>query len=180
MINLIPNEEKKKMTKYFYYRLAVLFLAMLCVSLFIAILALLPAYFFSNSKNNIASKKLEIQKTQYVPLFGQETETVIKDINNKLNLIESAEKNKFLVSEKVINAIFMKKISSIKITQISYENNSTTGRKISIRGTAPSRETLLSFRKALEDGSSFKSVDLPISNFVKGSDIQFYLSLIPA
>lgn len=186
MINLIPNQEKKKMVRQFYYRLVILFLAMLSVSFFIATLALLPAYFFSSSKYKIASGKLDMQKAESAPLFDKETEAIIKDINNKLNLIENAQKNKFLVSEKIINAILSKKISSIKITQISYENNAIgkspeeAGRKVSISGTAPSRETLLSFRKALEDSSDFKSVDLPISNFIKGSDIQFYLSLIPA
>ena len=180
MINLIPNQEKKKMVKDFYFKLSFLSILMLCFSLFIAILALLPAYFLSSSRNNINSQKLETQKNEPVPLFDQETSAIIKDINTKLNLIESAEKNKFSVSEKVINSLFLKKISSIKINQISYKNVNPEGKKISISGTASSREALLSFRQALEDDPSFKSVDLPISNFVKGTNIQFYLTLIPA
>lgn len=180
MINLIPNEEKKKMIKGFYSRLIVLALFMVSTALGVAILALLPAYFLSNSKSNIATEKTEIQKTASIPFFDGETETIIKDINNKLNVIENAQKSGFSVSEKIINAIFVKKISSIKITQISYENNSTSGKKVRISGTAPSREVLLLFRRALEEDKSFKSVDLPISNFVKGSNIQFYISLIPA
>jgi len=79
----------------------------------------------------------------------------------------------------VINAILLKKRSDIKITQISYQND-TRGRKIGVTGTAPSREVLLFFRLALESSPAFKSVDLPISNFVKGSNIQFYLNLIPS
>lgn len=179
MINLIPNQEKKKMVRSFYYRLAVLSLLMLSITLVIAILALLPAYFLSNSKNNIASGKLKTQKEQSIPSFDGETEAIIKDINNKLNVIENAQKNEFSATEKVINVIFVKKISSIKITQISYENKTIEGKKVRISGTAPSREVLLLFRRALEEDKSFKSVDLPISNFVKGSNIQFYLSLIP-
>lgn len=168
------------MVKAFYYRFAVLFLAMVCVVLCVGILALLPAYFFSNSKNSIVDKKIEIQKTEAVPLLDQETSIVIKDVNNKLNLVENAEKGEFLVSEKVINAILLEKIPSIKITRISYENNSPEGKKINIFGTAPSREVLLLFRRALEQNTSFKSVDLPISNFVKGSNIEFSLTLVPA
>lgn len=179
MINLIPNQEKKTMIKGFYYRLTVLALLMLCFCILVAIIALLPAYFFSNSKNNIASGRLEAQKKESMPLFDQETSLIIADINTKLNLIESAQKNKFLVSEKVISAIFAKKISSIKITEISYQNIPSTDKKIIISGTAPARETLLLFRRALEDDTSFKKVDLPISNFVKGSDIQFSLTLTP-
>ncbi len=180
MINLIPNQEKKKMVKGFYFRLAMLSLWMLCIPLLIALLVLLPSYFFSNYKNNLATKKLETQKAEQVPLFDQETTAIIQDINTKLKLIEGVQKNNFLVSEKVINSIFVKNISSIKITQISYEDDSINGKKIRISGTAPSREVLLAFRQSLENDKAFKGVDLPISNFVKGSNIQFYLSLIPS
>ena len=179
MINLIPNQEKKRMIKGFYYRLVVLFLVMLSVSFLVATCVLLPSFFFSNYQSNFASQKLELQKSKPVPLFNQETSVVIKDLNDKLNLIENAQKNKFSISEKVIRTILSKKVSSIEINQISYENKLSSSKKISIRGTAPSREVLLLFRKALEEDTSFKSVDLPISNFIKGSNIQFYLSLVP-
>ena len=121
-----------------------------------------------------------MQKSEPVPLPDQQTLLAIKDLNNKLTLIENAQNNKFVISEKVINAIILKKIPKIKITDISYENDSLKGKKISIQGNAPSREILLLFRQALEDSVAFKQVDLPISNFVKGSNIQFYLSLIPS
>jgi hypothetical protein len=124
-----------------------------------------------------------MQKNQPVPAIDQQTLLSIEDLNNKLDIIKNAEENKFVISEKVINAIILKKMPSIKITEISYEDDSLKGqeviKKISIRGNAPSREVLLSFRQALEDSVSFKQVDLPISNFIKGSNIQFYLSLIP-
>ncbi len=180
MINLIPNQEKKKMMKDFYYRLAVLFLLMLCVSLLIAGFALVPSYFLSVSKVNIARENLETQKSEPAPVFNQDASAMVKDLNSKLNLVENAERVKYTISEKVINAVLLKKIPSIKITRISYENDSFKGKKIGISGTAPSREVLLSFRQALENDASFKNVDLPISNFVKGSNIEFYLNLIPS
>ena|SRR3989344_2398007 len=183
MINLIPNKEKKEMVKSFYFRLLVLFLVIASVSLLIAFVAILPSYFLSSAKNRIVNEKLEIQKKEPMSLPQEETLAVIKDLNNKLTLIEKAEDNKFTISQKVVNAIIIKKMSNIKITDISYQNDSASAKssqKISIQGTAPSREVLLLFRQALQDDVAFKSVDLPISNFVKGSNIQFYLSLIPS
>jgi len=183
MINLIPKEEKKEMAKGFYYRLAVLFFVVVGISFLFACVAILPAYFLSLTGNNVAEEKLAAQKGEPVPLLDQQTLATIKDLNSKLDLIEKIENNKFNVSQKVINTIILKKMSGIKITDISYENDSHNsppqGRKISIEGTAPSRSLLLSFRQALEDDPNFKQVDLPISNFVKDSNIQFYLSLIP-
>ena len=161
----------------FRLRLVTLFLLTLDLCILIALVVLLPSYFLSTTKKSVANTKLETQKLD--PLLMSEELAVIEDINNKLDLIENAEKNKFLLSADVINAILLKKRSDIKITQISYQND-TRGRKIGVTGTAPSREVLLFFRLALESSPAFKSVDLPISNFVKGSNIQFYLNLIPS
>ena len=72
-----------------------------------------------------------------------------------------------------------KKMPEIKIDSIYY-GNTPKGREIRINGSAPSREKLLIFRLALENDPSFSRVDLPISNFVKGSDIKFFLTLVPA
>ncbi|HTE48299.1 MAG TPA: hypothetical protein VK675_00115 [Candidatus Paceibacterota bacterium] len=184
MINLIPNKEKKEMVKGFRYRLVVLFLIVGAFCFLIVLIAILPAFFLSVAKDNIINAKLEEQKSEPVPLLDQQTLAVIKDLDNKLSIVENDTKNKFAVSEKVINAIMVKKMPEIKLNDIFYENKPASdpkgGRKISIQGTAPSREILLLFRQALEDSTNFKQVDLPISNFIKGSDIQFSLSLIPS
>jgi len=179
MINLIPKEEKKKMVTDFYFRLVVLFVVMLDFCILVALVSMLPSYFVTSIKYSLISTKLENQKLEPLPILGQESLASVKDMDTKLTLVEKFEKNKFLLSLKVINAILLKKRPDIKITQILYENNETNGRKISLIGMAPSREVLLFFRQALEDSPNFKNVVLPISNFVKGSDIDFYLSLNP-
>ena len=123
--------------------------------------------------------KLESQKKQQIPLPDQKSIQMVEELKNKLILVENAEKNKFFVSQNIIKEILSEKMPDIKISQIHYENDATEGKKVSISGTAPSRERLLLFRRALEENTSFVKVDLPISNFVKGSNIQFSLSLIP-
>ena len=180
MINLIPNQEKKKKARDFYFRLAAVSLVALGFCVLIAAVSVLPALFISSANKNFVNAKLEMQKREPVPLIDQGSLSVMRDLNGKLALIENAEKNKYLVSQKIINEIAFQKMPDIKINQISYENNPGNGKKISIRGIAPSRERLLLFRRALEDSVAFKKVALPISNFVKGSDIEFYLNLIPA
>lgn len=186
MINLIPKAEKKKKIIGFYYKLIVLFFVVGSFAFFVVSAATLPSYFLSSVRKNIANVKIETQTKEQVPLPDQKTLSVIKDLNSKLDLIESTKNNKFTVSEKVINAVILKKIPGITITDISYVNNPSqgssaikTGKKISIQGNASSREVLLLFRNALENSATLKQVDLPISNFVKGSNIQFYLSLMP-
>lgn len=180
MINLVPKEEKQKMVKSFYYRFTTICLLAFSLSILIGVMAMAPSYFLVYLKKDLADKKLEIQKNEPMPVLDQQTALVIEDLNHKLDLIQNAEKSKFLVSEKVVDAILAKKITDIKIIEIDYKNDISGGRSINIQGFAPSRETLLSFRLGLEKDENFKQVDLPISNFVKGSDIKFSLSLIPS
>lgn len=177
MINLIPKEEKKKMTKAFYYKIATVFVIVLDFSILVALFSILPSYFISSMKNSSINIKLENKKLEPLLSLEEESLAIAKDIDSQLALVEKFEKNKFRLSVNVINAIILKKRYNIKITQILYENDKINGKKISIAGAAPSREALLSFRKALEDDPTFKNVVLPISNFMKGSDINFFISL---
>ncbi|OGI73385.1 hypothetical protein A2737_00435 [Candidatus Nomurabacteria bacterium RIFCSPHIGHO2_01_FULL_41_71] len=176
MINLIPNEEKKFMIKDFYYRLVAVFFFSLSLVIFFASVAILPAYLFSSVKKNEISAKLKIEMAEPTSLSDQETFLAVDALDTKLSLIEKAEKDKFLVSERIINKLLVKKISGIKITKIFFEENSALLKNVNVRGSAESREKLLLFRRALEEDATFQKIDLPISNFVKGSDIQFYLS----
>jgi uncharacterized protein (UPF0210 family) len=112
-------------------------------------------------------------------VLDQATQQAIADLDTRLNLVEGLETGGFVVSQRVINEIIKSKISDIKINRISYDADLTAGKKISIYGTASSRERLLLFRQALEDNPFFQNVNLPISNFVKGADISFSLTLVP-
>ncbi|OGI64176.1 hypothetical protein A2914_00520 [Candidatus Nomurabacteria bacterium RIFCSPLOWO2_01_FULL_41_21] len=178
MINLIPIEEKQKMTRAFYLRLTVVSLLVLGCSMLVAGVALLPSYFFVKVKQNLVLSKLEEQKAETLSSLELEAVTLTGKLNAKLNLVESSSQNKYIVSQKVINEILLKKIPEIKITRISY-SSSQEGRKIQISGTAPSRDKLLSFNNALSNDPAFKQVDLPVSNFVKGSNISFFMTIIP-
>ena len=178
MINLIPNPEKKLMRKNFFFRLAtVLFIALACVAL-IASMALLPSYFISVSKKVSVSKKLEAGRSEPLDALEEKTLSAVNNLDKKLSILEKAEKEKFLVSEKIISEIVSEKSPDIKLTEIYFEDD-ILGKRVGLRGTAPSRERLLYFRLALEENPFFDKVDLPISNFIKGSNIKFDLNLVP-
>ncbi|MDP9249157.1 MAG: hypothetical protein M3M85_01440 [bacterium] len=180
MINLIPNQEKKKKVKDFYFRLGAVFIAALGFCVAVGAVSLMPTYFLVSSELNIAEQKLFVQQNQPPTQTDQNLAASVEDLDRKLALVESAEKNPYLISKSVIQAITIRKMPDIEITKFIYEKEGIGGRKIIILGEAPSRERLYQFRRALEGDVSFKKVELPISNFVKGSDIQFSLSLIPS
>lgn len=180
MINLIPNEEKKKKLKDFYFRLFVVFIVMLAASIFVAAVALVPAYLLSRVKESSVEAKIALQSSEPMPDFDKETLAEVNDLDAKLSLIEKTGSNRYLVSEEVISEIVKNKMPDIKLTEIIYSDDPTTGKVIEIRGTAESRERLLLFKRTLEENKKFKTVDLPISNFVKGEDISFFMTIIPS
>lgn len=179
MINLIPNQQKKKMKRDFLMRVAVVALFAVGFTTLVGSVALLPSYFHVAVKNSLVKQKLSIQENTPVPEVEADVMATVEDLNKKLGLIDMARTNNFVVSRRAINDIVLKKMPEIKIDSIYY-GNTAKGREIRVNGSAPSREKLLIFRLALENDPSFSRVDLPISNFVKGSDIKFFLTLVPA
>lgn len=180
MINLTPKEERKKIKADFYLRLLIVFLFSVSMSVLIFDITMIPSYFSAQISREAVEQKLFEQKNIPVPALDIETQTIIQKINTRVKLIKEAEEKKFLVSERVINQILLKKMPDVKINSITYTTDSQSIQKILITGTAPSRERLLLFRRALEENTFFKSVDLPISNFIKGSNIIFSLTLSPS
>ena len=178
MINLIPIEEKKEIKTDFMFRFLTVFFSVLCCAIFILLIMMSPSYIVSLEKKNFINQKLNTQKNEVMPEIDQKALISIKDLNNRLKLLENARENDFIFSERVINEIMYKKLPGIKINRFFYQTDFLEGKKVSITGIAKNREQLLLFRQALEEDVLFKNVDLPISNFVKGSDIPFNLNLI--
>jgi len=178
MINLIPNQEKKKMRAVFYYRLTTILFIALGLTMLIATASLVPALLLSSVKNELVSKKIDQQKENNISEIDQNVLEVVESVNDKINTIKKSKQDTFMVSERVVDAILDGKMSDIKIFEISFVDNGDTGKLVKLSGEAPSRERLLIFSKNLESSPLFKSVDLPISNFIKGTNINFSLSLV--
>ncbi|MDQ3245070.1 MAG: PilN domain-containing protein [bacterium] len=179
MINLLPKEEKELLVKDFYMRFAVIFFGFLSLAILIASVLLFPSYLFSQTNKDAVLQKLETQKNSPVPESEEGNSLIIQELNKKISTIETINKDKFVVSENIVKKIILDKMSDIKIISMVYSKDSL-GKKVTINGIASSRERLLLFRRKLEGDIFFKQVDLPISNFIKGSNIQFSLNLIPA
>ena len=180
MINLIPNHEKKKKMKDFYFRFTIVLFILLGFCALVGAASLLPTLFLSGLERNLAHTKLLAQKNEPPTLADRNLSETVTDLDRKLKLVESAAAGRYLVSQRVIRAITLRKMSDIQITRIAFENSPVNGKQVDLSGLAPSRERLLLFRQALENDTAFQKVDLPISNFVKGSNIQFSLSLTPS
>lgn len=177
MINLIPNEEKKKIIADFYFRFFSVFFIMLALGFCILAVLLFPSYFLSVIENRSVNARLVSQANEAIPLPDKNTLSAVDDLNKKISIAEDFEKQNQSLIGKVMDPVLSSKIKDIKITSLSYMKLPEKPGQMTVSGVATNREALVLFRQNLEKNVAFSSVDLPISNFVKGSNIRFSLEL---
>jgi hypothetical protein len=178
MINLIPSEEKKKIRKDFYMRVIVVSFFVLGTAVFLSNIMLTPALFYASLEKKLISDQFAKDTNKLTFDLNQANKNAVENLEKKILLIKQAQNNKFLVSENVIDNLLAKKINGILINEINYTKDPNKGNLVNIRGQASSRERLLTFKNSLAQDPNFKNVDLPISNFIKSTDIEFNLVLI--
>lgn len=178
MINLTPNQEKKKLIKDFYMRLIIVFFFSLGIAILFSTLALVPAYILARQNINIEKKNMANIKQIQNSKIDEKTLSNIGKLNSRLTIIEKSKNKDFTISEKIVNDIILKKNSNIKIDKFNFEENIESGKTLKIEGLANTREKLLAYRKSFENDPRFSKVDLPITSFIKSTDIKFNLTLI--
>lgn len=180
MINLIPIEEKVRINREFCFRLLSVSFLTFGLLFLISCVVIFPSYVFLMEKKTAIDLKLDLQKKEPVPEIDQKALNIIEDLNKKIETVDKSQKERYDISTKIIKEILLRKIAGIKLTQIYYSVDELGEKRISMSGVASDRAHLLDFRKSLEADTSFSKVNLPISNFVKDSDIEFNLTLVPS
>jgi len=174
MLNLLPTEQKKKIT--LEYRLKVLWLGafLLSVLFVIALVGILPSY---------VNEKLKVDA------INQQKEALEKEQNNPANiaLVKKAEANRVLARylqkqievmgsstiSSAIQKVLSKKTSTVKIDTISFRE-----KKLVVSGVADNRNELTSFFQSLKVDGYFTSATLPLSSIAKSVDNNFTIELV--
>lgn len=175
MLNLLPKEQKKILKHEYEIRLlSVIFIMVTILGIF-ATLLILPSYFFSSSKETLVEKSLEDFNRNNPETKVDDLNKINADINSKLKVLDTKWPNDILVDETFKDLLSLVP-KGITLTQFLYNENSDNNKVFEIHGQASSREVLQDFKTILENDTRFKDLNLPISNFVKKSKIDFTLS----
>ena len=179
VINILPYEEKKILRKEYWMRLFTMVLNLIALAGVVATLLLFPSYFLSKSKENLVESSLEAFNNQNPDLTNNNISEITGDINSKLETLDKAEAS-YQVNDKVLNNILSSRTSGITFSQILFNKKTTEAGSASILevyGTATSRDALRNFKTALDSNPSFSKVDLPISDFLEKSNLDFTISI---
>jgi hypothetical protein len=173
IINVIPEEEKKILKKMYWIRFSSVAFSFLAILLTTASLLFLPSYFFSISKANLATSRLEAFNKANPEISTNNLDKTIADINSKLGLL-STKDSTYIPSEIILKNLISNLPNGITLNQINYsEEISNNLRTINIIGKASDRAALRNFKSTLDNNPIVALTDLPISNFIGKTNISF-------
>lgn len=171
MFSLIPDQEKKEIIKdYHLRRILIVLLFLLGTGLFTSV-TLLPSRILSSAKISEAERRINTEQNS-LEKHEDGSIKLVKDINQKLNALHTET---VISPSDVFNRIFTKKLSTIRIVGISFQNGEEV--VVSVEGIATDRENLSKFVRELQSEAIFESVFLPISNFAKDKNVPFTLQI---
>lgn len=177
MINVLPEQEKKDVKKEYRIRLLIAYLFLLSFLVFTSVFLLIPTYVVSKTKETSLEQKLSAFNNANAIINENDLAKISNEINNTLLLLSTNKPINTNIVEDIIMPIINARPSVIYITQIFYLVRADGFAGVEIRGTSATRTALQSFKSALSTNQKIDSVDLPISNFVKKSDIPFIINI---
>lgn len=173
MINILPIEEKKKIITEYRLRLSIVSVFAVAALMFSSLVLLIPSYLLAVLKYNNATQELSTLKGKAnTEEKEKNTDAQIVDINNKINLLLRGDEKKQITPSQVIADILNVKGAAIKIYGFTHDISADQDRVV-IFGTADNRDSLAEFVAVLKKKPEFVSVELPISSYVKSSNIDF-------
>lgn len=169
-LNLLPPEEKQKIESVQAQR-RILSLASAGLTLILIFLAFLSSiWLFLTVQLNSADLVFKnIQASSQNEVF-KKLESEIKQINEKLDRSEALKKGSRHYS------FALEKLTELSSYDIKFTSLSVSENKISLSGLTASREALLAFKDSLSQSPYFDKINMPLSNFLKQTDINFSVS----
>lgn len=177
MINILPKEEKKKIRTEYRLRLATIVMFAIMVLILTNLVLLVPSYLLVVSKYNSISGRLADQELKQGSGLQQKgIDAQVQAANKNISLFLSSNTNSRLSAPNVISEIIHLKGSTIKIGEFYYDATGPLER-FTIAGVAADRDGLAQFVDALKGDATFSDVSLPVSSYVKSTNIEFSIAL---
>lgn len=176
MLNLLPPEAKEALHREYLLR----FLLLLFVCLTSAVMVGVIVSFPYNVTGVFDYLAIHGQGSTTPYELTDEDKAVTKTLETfkaQLSVLDPRKMKDQRLLTSMIRAITMEKPSTIILTSFSFFAEDEAHKRIVLSGVAETRESLAAFSKHLSENSMFSSVDLPVSNLSKKSEIDFSITL---
>ncbi len=175
MINILPLQEKKSIASAYRARRATLALFFIGTLACAGIVFLFPTILFLQEKTASLADSINAAIASTSGADEAPLRATITDINKKLGLFSGAEKP--LVSDGLVAIVLADKPEGVLVNTLDITHKEKNNYDVSMHGIAPDRDTLLNYTKALEAKEGITNVEIPITNYLPESHLEFTITL---
>lgn len=162
-LNLVSLEQKKEIKlKHIYGFVKNINLALIIITIIIAIIFLIAKLILLQKFNEIVSQTAQVIRSSQV-------NNNVRKINGKLNYIAKIQ-NDFIPWSDLIKDLTEITPSDVKFYSVRLDANE---QKIKIKGRAVLRESLLTFKDKMAASPYYKDMEFPIKNILEKENIDF-------
>ncbi len=170
-MNFLPEENKIIIKKEYFRRISIIIGFFFFFLILTSILFLFSLFLLLRGQQESFYRQLGFSEQRLARSEAKDIIPLIKDLNDKVFLLESSQKNAVEKSA-IIKNILSRKPEKITISEFLFDKN-----KISIHGFSDTRDNMLGFINSLKEEKSFKKVEAPISTLLKEKNIEFSVSI---
>lgn len=171
MIRFLPEKNKKEIKFEYFSRIFVFGMIFMFLIGIFSVFTIFPSFIISYYRDISIEAQSQDVKKDIIDVSEQE-----KNVD-KANVLSSYIMGLKVDTPSVEIERIVKEKTNTKITEITYQN-SKEGYRYVVKGIASTREDLLLFVKKLKIIKDFSSVSLPVSDYVKSSDIDFSITIL--
>ncbi len=178
MLNLLPEEQKKKVTAEYSKRIWIVVCLGIVAVVAVSATFLIPVYVMAHGTYaEFLNEKKELDSRIAASERDTSAESV-KDIAGAIQVLK--QYNVVLPPTKLIESIVKSRVPGMRIFHIAYTPSQNDPAAIDVTGRAVTRAALVAFSENLKANPDFLSVSIPISNFAKEKNIEFSAKLVAA
>ena len=176
MFELLPENIRKIAQRKYISRLISLYSMGFLAVFAISISLLIPTYVYVDLKELVVINEQETLNQKSATSGVDTAQSYIASAKAKIGVVDRSKS--IHPSLDVVDLVLSKVGSGIVVNSISYDRGSDTVKtKISLQGTAGTRDDLIRFSERLKSEPKFTKVDLPVSSFVKNKDVSFSVNI---
>ena len=181
MINLLPPSDKENLLSEKNKKLIMVLGNVILISLICLILVLLSVQFYILGETNYHKSVLDDIESKYQTKDFLFFKSTIEEYNKDLALINAFYKKEVKYAETLKIISQLPKPEGLYLTNMLIEREINAGTKpdgiaVSLFGISNNRDSLLIFKKNIEDNKKLKNIYFPPDNWIKASNLNFYVT----
>ncbi len=174
MLNLLPEQAKKRFILAYRFKFAIMCAVFLCMLLISAVVGLLPSYL----NMRVQAERNREQAEQKKQTSGPSIEQAEARVGANKVLAQYLVDRVSVLEKAPTLSLLTKTIFDVAGSAVVIEGIELTGTILTIRGEAATREELISFHQRLKKQQYFETALLPISDLAQSIKPRFSIQIV--